>query len=63
MTTTINLNYRQCLEVMGALEERIDRINRQLFQLFEGDEKMTSAYQIEIKLLQNTIDQIKGIAQ
>lgn len=61
--TTINLGYRQCLEVMGALEDRINRINSELFQLFEGDEKMTEAYHLEIEYLRDTINQIKGVAK
>ena len=62
MEITINLDFRQKLEVISALEFRIDKINRELFQLFENDEKMTKAYQTEIELLQNTISQILGVS-
>lgn len=63
MEITVKLDYRQALEVKGALEQRIDLINRQLFQLFENDEKMTKAYHIEIQLLQNAINQIIGVSR
>lgn len=63
MEITIKLDYRQALEVKGALEQRIDKINRELFQLFEGDDKMTRAYQLEIELLQNAINKILGVSR
>ena len=69
MEITIKLDYRQALEVKGALEQRIDKINRELFQLFEGDDKITRAYQLEIiykkeiiELLQNAINKILGVS-
>lgn len=63
MEITVKLDYRQALEVKSALEERIDKINRQLFQLFEGNDHMTEAYQIEVKLLQDAINQILGVSR
>ena len=62
MEITINFDFKQALEVVSALEFRIDKINRELFQLFEGDDHMTKAYQEEVKLLQNAINQILGVS-
>lgn len=58
MEIIVKLDYRQALEVKGALEDRINKINKDLFQLFENDEKMTKAYQFEVETLQNTITQL-----